>query len=112
MKPLEQVIADWRGDAAVLRRNGQPRLAEILERCADEATVGAERYLVWLTEAEARLRSKKSRAWLRERFPAWQEQGDARKVGNIREYRMVVIPYLPSIEQARQQGADQGRKAS
>ncbi len=38
-RTLEQLLADWRGDAAVLRRQGHARDAELIDRiCADVAS--------------------------------------------------------------------------
>ncbi len=54
---LADVIADWREDAAILRRRGEPRTAELLEQCAADVTVVAQEYTAWLSEPEAQLRS-------------------------------------------------------
>lgn len=54
---LAQVIADWRGEAAVLRRRGDERAAKMLEQCAGEAATVADEYTLWLSESEAALRA-------------------------------------------------------
>ncbi len=103
-RSLEQILADWRGDARVLRRRGDLRLAEQLERCADEAAVAAEDYIRWLTEDDARLRSGWSLARLRRQFPVWERQGHARRDGRRRLYRMLVIPQRANTLAAREAG--------
>lgn len=103
---LRDVIADARGEAAVLRRNGHAAQAETLERVAQAVEAAAVDYLTELTEEEARLRCKKSVAWLRARFEGWMGQGHAGWKGKARWYRQVVIPHTPSRESARQFGAN------
>jgi hypothetical protein len=104
VEPLEQVLADWRGDAQVLRRHGDTRLAEQLERCADEAANAAEDYTRWLTEDDAQLRSGWSARRLRQHFAEWERQGHGRREGRRRLYRMVVIPPRANIIAAREAG--------
>lgn len=89
---LEQVIADARGEAAILRKNGDERGAEIIERLMDAVAHAAADYIVWLNEHEAELRSGRTVAWLRARFPEWERQGHARKAGRRREYRTLIVP--------------------
>jgi len=101
---LEQVLADWRGDSQVLRRRGDARLAEQLERCADEAAAAAEEFIRWLSEDEARLRSGWSLARLRNNFPRWEQQGHARREGRARRYRMLIIPQRANALAAREAG--------
>ncbi len=111
-RALEQVLADWRGDAQVLRRRGDVHLAEQLERCADEASAAAEDYIRWLTEDRARLRSGWSHARLRAHFPVWERQGHARRDGNRRLYRMLIVPQRANVFAAREAGrraAGEGR---
>ena len=54
---LAQVIADWRGEAAVLRRRGDDRAAKLLEQCAGETAGASAEYTMWLSEGESALRS-------------------------------------------------------
>lgn len=54
---IGQILADWRGEAAVLRRRGDERAARLLEQCADEASVAVDEYTAWLTEEEAARRA-------------------------------------------------------
>ena len=67
MSDLQATIDRFRADAAVLRRNGETRVADVLDRCAREAESAAEEWLRWLPEADAVLRSGYSAAWLRAR---------------------------------------------
>jgi hypothetical protein len=93
-RDLEGVIAGWRLDADALRRCGEPGKAAILDRCAKEATAGAEDWLTWLSETEALLRCKRSIDFLRARFPMWERQGHARLVRRgVRQYRRAVVPF-------------------
>ncbi|HEV8380822.1 MAG TPA: hypothetical protein VGQ29_04510 [Gemmatimonadales bacterium] len=101
---LEQVLADWRGDAQVLRRQGHNQEAEQIERFAVDVTRAAEDYLRWLSEEEALLRSGRSRGWLRSRFPEWEREGHARRDRGRRSYRMLVIPQRANALAAREAG--------
>ena len=109
-RALEQVFADWRGDAQVLRRRGDTRLAQQLERCADEAAAAAEDYIRWLTEDDARLRSGWSLRRLSAHFPAWERQGHARRDGKRRLYRMLIVPHransLAALEAGRRAASE------
>ena len=101
---LEQVLADWRGDAQVLRRQGYNREAEQIERFADDVARAAEDYLRWLSEDDALLRSGRSRGWLRSHFPEWERAGHGRRDRGRRLYRMLVIPQRANTLAAREAG--------
>jgi hypothetical protein len=101
---LEQVIADWRGDAQALRRQGHERDATFLEQRADEVVESADEYLVWLSEEEALLRSGRTVSWLRKQFPQWERGGHARREGKRRFYRMLVIPQRANTISAQEAG--------
>jgi len=103
-RSLEQLLADWRGDAQVLRRRGHDREAEQMERSAEAVTRAAEDYLRWLSEDEALLRSGRSRGWLRSQFPEWERAGHTRREGRKRWYRMLVIPQRANPLAARAAG--------
>jgi hypothetical protein len=107
-RPLEQLLADWRGDAQVLRRRGHGHEAEQMERFAEAVATAAEDYLRWLSEDEALLRSGRSLGWLRSQFPEWQQAGHARRDGRTRWYRMLVIPQRANPLASR----DAGRRAA
>jgi len=121
-KPLEQVIADYRGEAAVLRRRGAGSVADAIEDFADSVARAAEDYLTWLSEADAMGRRGKSAAWLRKRFPDWYDMGHARysgRNGRVREYRQAVVPQLLDFDAMREEaervlreGSDEHRRAS
>ena len=49
MADLEDVLARWKSDAAVLRRNDVKANATVLERCHHEVELAAADYLTWLT---------------------------------------------------------------
>lgn len=109
-RDLAEVLADWRGDAAVLRRRGNATAAEMLEKCAAEAATAAEDWLLWLTEGEARLRSGYSVAWLRARYEGWRREGHARQTGrHTRVYRACVIPRRANVATAAERGRDAAR---
>jgi hypothetical protein len=56
-RDLSDVLSDWREDAAILRRRGDARAADLLLQCATDVAGVAEEYTSWLSEAEAQLRS-------------------------------------------------------
>jgi hypothetical protein len=101
---LEQVIADAREEAAILRRNGHAAQADTLLRFLDAVSISAEDYLTWLTEDEAHLRSGKSAKALRALFPALFAQGLAKLEGHRRRYRACAIPQRAHLESARRAG--------
>ena len=89
---LEQVLADAREDAKVLERAGHVRDARLLGGLVERVAHAAADYLVWLNEREAHLRSGRSVAWLRSRFPEWERQGHAKLDGRRRMYRTLIVP--------------------
>jgi hypothetical protein len=104
----EQVLADERESANVLRRCGHKHDAELIERLCDRFAASIHDYLNWLTEGEAKLRSGHSTEYLRARFPMWLEQGLARWDGKKRQYRAVCIPQRGNREAAREAGRRAG----
>jgi hypothetical protein len=111
LKP-EQVIADWRGNAAVLRANGHKAQAESIEACCRDMATAFASYLDWLEESEAHARSGKSTDWLRGRFTEWEEQGLAEMRGRRRFYRRVIIPRRANLEAARAQAERDARRSA
>lgn len=105
---LEQVLADAREEAAVLKRAGHPVQAAGLERLCDAVARSAEDYLTWLSEADARLQSGRSVEWLRGQFPRWMDQGLARTSGKKREYRALIVPRRANVSAAREAGRRAG----
>ncbi len=107
-KTIEQVLADFAEDAAVLERTGHPNLAKNITRVIDGVRSALPDYLAWLSESEAQLRANKGVDYFRTRFAEWEERGLAKLVGRRRFYRGVVVPQrmLPSLVRA---AAERGR---
>lgn len=101
MTDLALVLADWRGQAAVLRARGHALQAAAIEELCDQVARSAEPWLNWLSEDEACLRSGRSHEWLRARFPSWQADGNARIDSRRRLYRECVIPKRANLDAAR-----------
>lgn len=107
---LEQVLADHRGDAQVLRRKGHGRDADLVERICDDVARAAEEYLRWISEEDAQLRCGWSRERLRGHFTEWERQGHARKDGRRRWYRMLIVPQRANTLAAREAGRRAARR--
>lgn len=105
---LEEVLADVRGELPVLRKNRATmppdRVEEFLTRL-EEAT---EEFRLFISEADAALRSGHSADWLRARFPQWERQGHAKMIRGKRHYRTLIVP--PRAKTAR--AYDAGRAAA
>lgn len=116
MRTLEEVLADARGEAQVLRKHGQGEIATAIENLCYEVAVAAEPWTVWLSETKAQLRSDKSIAWLRARFSRWQSEGLARwnpHAPNERQYLQCAIPLAAEQVNAIEADArEEARKAS
>jgi len=108
-RDLSTLIADWRGEAAVLRRRGDNRTALVLEQCAEETVIAAESYLLWLSETDAMLRTGRTREWLRARYEGWASEGHAKKTGGDRQYRAVMLPRRAAVVEAREAGRQAAR---
>lgn len=105
---LEQVLADAREEAAVLKRAGHPVQAGSIDKLCDAIAAAAEDYLTWLNEPDARLQSGWSVERLRGQFPRWLDQGLARLNGKRREYRALIIPRRANVSAAREAGRRAG----
>lgn len=102
---LEQVVADAREEAAVLRRAGSTGQAEYVERLLDRVSVAAEDYLRWISEPDAMLKSGLAERTLRRRFRELLDCGLARyNQKGEREYRAVAVPPRPAVIEARERG--------
>lgn len=108
---IEQVLADERGQAAVLRANGHASEARIIERVCDSVSESLREYLTWLSEPDARLRSGRTVEWLRGRFAEWASEGMAEVRSGRRYYRAVIVPLRAHASAAFEAGA-RGEKAS
>lgn len=106
---LEDVLADCREDAALLRAHGHKGQPESMERVCDRVAESMRSYLEWLSEAEAHSRSGRAIDWLRGRFADWEAIGMAERRGRARYYRAVIVPRRANLEAAR---ADARREAS
>lgn len=111
----EQVLADARGDAAVLRRKGHSREAEEIESLCDRFAAAAEPWMKKLTEAEARMKSGRSIRWLRAQAPSWEAIGMAERDGNRWIFRDCIIQQRGHVsvvrEDARRAAQGTGRAA-
>lgn len=107
-RPLEQVLADWREEAKILRRRGVARLGRVIEQLCDDVAEaqGVEEHLRFISEESAMLRSGRSRAWLRGQFPEWERLHHARRDGKRRLYRMSVIPPRANLAAAAAAGRE------
>ncbi len=108
-RPLEQVLADWREDAQILRKHGHVREAGQIEQLSRDVAEAVEEYLKWVSEEDAMLRSARSREWLRSQFPDWERMGHARRDGKRRCYRLLVIPVRANLTAAAAAGREAAR---
>jgi hypothetical protein len=109
---LQTVLDRWTADAAVLRRNGEVRLADTLDRCAAEARTAAEEWLTWLSETDAELRSGYRAAYFKARREGWRRDGNARQVARFKwEYRAAVVPRRANVMRAAEEGRAAARRA-
>ncbi len=110
---IEQVLADLREDANVLRRTGHKHDAETYDRILAALINEAEfeELVTWISEKDAKLRSGKGDAWFRARFDDWERRGHAKREGRKRWYRMVVIPQRVNLEEAYRAGQDAAKAA-
>lgn len=98
MKPgrLEDLLADLREEATILRANSQGAQAASMERCCDAVRDCMASYLDWMSEQEARLWSGWSVNRLRAHFAPWEAQGLAEWEGDgrraRRRYRRQAVP--------------------
>lgn len=104
---LEQVLADARGEAAVLRKIGNGGTAEYVESLCDKVSASSEDFLRKLLMADARLKSGLSERTLRRRFRELHECGLAGYTDRHEMwFRSCVIPQRAGIEEQRQRGRD------
>lgn len=102
---LAQVLADTRGEAAVLRANRAAFSVDRVEQLCERMAEAAGDYLRWLSESDAMIKSGLSRRTLRRRFRDFLECGLARyDAEGEREYRSCAIPPRASIGEQRERG--------
>ena len=108
---LDQVLADFREQAAVLRANGHAPQAQTIDRLLDAVRESAADWLAWVSETEAQLRSGKGPDYFRPRRQTWAEDGLAEQRNGRRWfYRRVIVPRrklssIASAEAAREQAS-------
>lgn len=104
---LEKVLEAEHARVDALRSCGHAREADNIARIlrdVENATVDLRR---WLSEAEAMLRSSRSREWLRANFAVWSQAGHARQHPTRkreRQYRQIVIPLRANAGAAEEAG--------
>lgn len=89
---LEQVLADAREHAAVLRSHGHGAQAKSIEGVCDAVADAMRPYLSVLSEKEAMMRSGWTVEPLRRRFAEWEAQGFAMLKNGKRHYRECIVP--------------------
>lgn len=101
-RTIEDVIADFAEEVAVLDRSGHPIIARNIARVIEAVKSALPEYITWYSEAEAKLRSSHGVDYFRSRFAEWETRGLARLVGRKRMYRGVVVEQrlLPSLVRA------------
>lgn len=100
---LAQVLADADEEAELLKRRGYTQHAASLAEFVTRARAAAEDYLRFVPESEARLRGAKL-AFLRRNFATWEADGHAKKQGNVRYYRAIMLPRVTPTSIAREAG--------
>lgn len=110
-RTLEQVIADARGEAAVLRANRASFSVERVEELLADVVAGAEEWLTFLSESDAAIRCGYSAGWLRQRFEGWRREGHARMNGQHRQYRQCIVPRRANTVHAAARGREAARKS-
>lgn len=108
---LTQILADARGQAAVLRRHGHAEQADALEELCDKVDEATEDFRTFISEADAQLRSGWSAGRLRRHFAQWAEEGHAEMRRRIRYYRRLIVPRRPDLAAAREAGRRGGQAA-
>lgn len=103
-RTIEEVLASWREDAAVLRRTGHDHDAELLDRVLTDVARATEAFRTWLSEADARLQSGRGRDYFRARRAEWAAAGHARRGPHGWEYRQCVVPQRVNLALAREAG--------
>lgn len=98
---LTQIVADWRGEAAVLRRRGDTRAAVLIEQCADEVSAVAEEYTLWLTEDAAARRSGWTLSKVRRHALAFLHTPHVQHEKRTYRLRACIVPRRAHLEMIR-----------
>ncbi len=109
LRELADVLADARGEAAVLRRSGNPGQADYIEALCTDIAASAEDYLRRLSLSDARLKSGLALRTLKRRHRELVDCGlagfdDRRQMW----FRACAIPQRAAVVQQR----DRGRRAA
>lgn len=91
MTTPEQVLSRASADIDALRRRGFGADADRLGKLVAEFRTALDP-IALVPEHDAQLRSGKTRAWLRSRFPNWEQVGAAAWIDGERHYRLCVLP--------------------
>lgn len=97
---LADVIADWRGDASVLRRRGDVKIAETLEKCAEDLRAFDD-FTQWLSEADAMKRSGWSGDKVRRHARLFLQTEHVRQVKRNYLLRACIVPRRLHLEMVR-----------
>jgi hypothetical protein len=89
--PLERVLADFREEAAVLRRRGHSVQADTIESVCTAVGESAIDFVTWISEAEAMMRSGRGADYFKARRQLWAEDGLAEQRGRTWYYRRCVV---------------------
>jgi hypothetical protein len=112
-KELEQIIADAREDAAVLKRNGHPEQAQSIEQLCAQVEGAAEDYIRKISLEDARLKSGLSLRQLRRRFRELTDCGMA-EIGPKGEmlFRACAVPQRAATSTQRARGRQAVRRSA
>lgn len=102
---LADVLADVRGEAAVLRRAGNVGQADYLEALCERIKNASEDFMKWLEEPDALLRSGWSERTFRRRFGEMLDCGLARWREGARQVRLCAVPLRANVVEQRARGA-------
>jgi hypothetical protein len=102
-RELADVLADWRGEAAVLRRRGDERAAKLLEQCASEAAIVSDEFTMWLSETDAALRAGWSTDQVRRHARKFLESGHVAYERRAYRLRACIVPRRAHPEMVRAQ---------
>jgi hypothetical protein len=111
MRDLDTVLADWREEAAVLRKHGQDAMADSVEKLCGEIAISTEEFRTFVPESAAMIRTNKTAKWLRSRFREWESAGHARFRAGHREYRLMILPQRGNPSAAYEAGRRDGAAA-
>lgn len=105
-RSLEDVLADARERAAILRSEGHGLQARSIEQLCDEVKSARDMrmYLDWLDEPDAALYAGREAVTLRRHFAALESRDMARWHNGRRQYRRQALDHRGNAEQARAAG--------